>query len=423
MTISISHGALLLAATLALAACTDDNNASGNNPIIQPPSPQTALNGIDTSAGVDGIVDLPATVPAVVTDVFARYSQITVPSAGRIHFLAQTGVSNDAHRRTRRALEQHIANVAGTTHGADKALVRAALATADSTFVLFRDAASADPGAAGVAAFGAAFPGFGQLIATEAIVEGTPEYMAAMPAHDATLSATARFVVSAAGATLGAFQTELATRAADAQAAAVYTADPLSQDAAGDFLARTLEVYYGVWGHDPLGNGRAGFDDLYAFNTRVAMESGDPATAALIESFFATFHTYPAFLIEGFTGTFESTFTAALPYTHRARYLSRIGLRGAQGARINGNALGGTYLGGDGDDEFMARGGNDFIEGGSVGGFDRAYYSGPSTEYTISPSPLGGGATQVLDTNLNRDGVDQVRFIEELVFTDLTITL
>ncbi|MEZ6014904.1 MAG: hypothetical protein R3F49_07320 [Planctomycetota bacterium] len=415
---------ILLTATLSLAACKDNDESTGSAPIIQPPpDPHAALNSIDTTGAPEGIVDLPATAPAVLTNVFARYSQTTIAGAGRIHFLAQSGVSNETHFRARRVLEQHLANVAGTTNGADKSAVRAAIATADTAFVLFRDAASADPTLPAVVAFRDAFPGFGQLIATDAIVEGSPEYMAIAPAYDATLSSTARFALNAAGTSLDAFRGELVTREAAAESALLYVPDSNTQDVAGDFMARTLEVYYGIWGHDPLGNGHAGASDDYAFHTRAAMETGDPATFALIESFFAPFHTYPAFLTDGFTGTFESAFDVNTPYTHRSRYLTKVGLRGSVGARINGNALGGTYQGGLGDDDFMGGAGDDFIEGGSTVDFDRAFYSGPASEYLVAPSPFGGGATQVLDTNLNRDGTDQIRFVEQLVFSDMTIDL
>lgn len=415
--------ALLLSATLALAACDDDDNDSSTPPIHQPPTPQQALSMLDTTGAPEGIIDLPATIPAVVTDVFARYSQVTTANGRRIHFLAQSGVPDAVHFRARRVLEQHLGDVPGSTHGASKATLRDELSMAAATFAIFRDAASAAPGAAGIAPFAAAFPGYGQLIATESILEGTPEYMAAAPALDTTLSSTARFVVSAGGASLDTFRTELGQRRAAAEAASFYVPAPGTTDGDGDFLARTLEVYYGIWGHDPLGNGRAGVDDLYSFGDRATMAASDPETLALIESFFPASHIYPAFLPDGFTGTFATTFAAGSPYTHRSRYLSRVGLRGSVGARIEGNELDGRYQGSTGDDEFVGGAGEDFIEGGSTTDFDRAFYSGASTEYLVAPSPFGGGATQVLDTVPNRDGVDQVRFIEQLVFTDMTIDL
>lgn len=414
---------LILTATLSLVACSDnDDSSSSGNPIAQP-SAYNALNGIDTTGAPDGIVDIPANIPVVVRNVFARYSQVTVAGAGRIHFLAQTGVSDEAHFRARRILEQHLTNVVGSALGTDKTAVREALVASKGTFTLFRDAASADPTNAAVAAFGAAFPDYGRLLATDAVVEGTPEYTAASPAIDGTFAATARFVVDEGGAAMAAFRSELATRAADAVSASLYTPSPSAADVPGDFLGRTLEAWYGIWGHDPRGDGRAGVDDAYAFNTRLAIEGGDPSTANLLASFFTPIHTYPAFLTAGYMGKFETSFDPATPYSHRSRYLTKVGLRGPDSARISGNLLDGTYQGALGDDEFEGKGGNDIIEGGSTTDFDRAYYSGASTEYLISPSPFGGGATQVQDLVSNRDGVDQVRFIEELVFTDTTIQL
>ena len=420
---SPSRSALLLLATLALAACNDDDDATTNPPIIQPPDPHAALSNIDTTGGAEGIVELPTSVPTVVRNVFARYSQLTMPNGKRVHVLAQSGVSDELHVRVRRVLDQHLTSLPGSTFGADKTALRNALGDGKATFALFRDAASADPTSAEVTAFATAFEGYGQLIAADSIVEGAPEYLQASPALDTTLSTTARFILRAGGAEAATYRDAIAVRAAAAEAASLYTPAPSPQDAAGDFLARTLEVYYGVWGHDPLGNGRAGVADVYAFSERLTMEVGDPQTLNLIEGFFPSFHTYAAFLIDGFAGTFETDFDPALPYTHRSRYLSRVGLRGAVSARINGNDYGGRYRGAEGDLTVYGAGGDDVIEGGSLGGNDIAIYSGPSTDYLITPSPLGGGATQVLDTVQNRDGVDQLRFIERLQFSDTTIDL
>ena len=56
-----------------------------------------------------------------------------------------------------------------------------------------------------------------------------------------------------------------------------------------EFLGLSLAVYYGVWGHDPAGNGTSGDEGEYDFCDRDAMAAGDPGTVALIESFFAPY--------------------------------------------------------------------------------------------------------------------------------------
>ena len=408
--------AFALAASLALTGCSDSDgdSGSGGSGINQPQTPQQFLSTIDTSGAANGIVDLPANAPAVLTDVFARYSQTTIAGVGRIHFLAQTGVADELHNRTRKILEQHLADVAGTMLGADKTAVREALAAGDATFVMFTDGLAADPTTPEVMAFAADFPGFGQLLATDVVLEGSPNYLSANPDLDSTLAVTARFVLDAGGAAMAPLRGELATRAASAQASALYAPDPSSTDVEGDFLGRSLEAWYGIWGHDPRGDGRAGVADEYAFITRMQMENGDPDTVTLLSSFFSPIHVYPVFLPGDFQGTFETTFDSTIAYTHRARYITRVGMTGNTTGRINGNELDGVYQGNDLDNEFEGRGGNDLIEGST--GNDRCIYSGSSTEYLVSPSPFGGFATQVQDTVPNRDGIDQVRFVEELFF-------
>jgi Ca2+-binding RTX toxin-like protein len=87
--------------------------------------------------------------------------------------------------------------------------------------------------------------------------------------------------------------------------------------------------------------------------------------------------------------------------------------------RINGNELDNTFLGGDLNDQFEGRGGDDRIEGDL--GVDEAFFSGPSTDYTIVP--LDATVTRVTDTVPGRDGVDDVRQITRLHFSDVTIDL
>lgn len=65
------------------------------------------------------------------------------------------------------------------------------------------------------------------------------------------------------------------------------------------------------------------------------------------------------------------------------------------------------------DDSVHGGTGNDIIDGGS--GYDRAYFQGPKSQYTITTAH---GITTVVDSQKNRDDIDTLVNVEELVFTD-----
>lgn len=86
---------------------------------------------------------------------------------------------------------------------------------------------------------------------------------------------------------------------------------------------------------------------------------------------------------------------------------------------IDAGAGNDTILAGDGDDGLKGGQGNDEISGGN--GWDRAYFDGPSTDYSINYSGPNGTVI-VTDSVAGRDGTDTLSGIEQLVFTDLTLS-
>ncbi len=414
--------ALLAALALSASACVD-NNSSGSGG-VQPPvvdqGPAAALNGIDLfgDGDDDGIVDLPATVPALIGDVFDRYTAVSVPSGARVHLLTQSGVDDSRLRRAREVLRQHLSNVPGSAEGAQKSDVAEAMAARGATLLIFRDPAAANPANPAVAAF---LAGFQQrswaILSGNIVVEGTPEYQSSSPVIDGTFGATAALVhrTGFAGARPARFAAARTNMQA-AIAAGLYTppAALAVEDHDDAFVALALDVHSGVFGHDPLGNGTAASFGTYRFVRRADMAQGDPATFGWIDAFFAPAHTFAVEVAPGFTGNFECLLRTNLPYTNRSQYLRNVRLTGSNSAEIFGAREPSTLFGNSGNNNLKGRGGDDLLDGGA--GFDTAVYDGPAAAYNIEVLP--GGVVRVTDSDPLRDGSDLLTGFERLQFTD-----
>lgn len=407
----------LSAFALLAAGCS---GGSSSEPAL---NPTASLDEIDTSTELDGVVPLPQTVDSRIRAVFDKYANLDAPSGERVHFLGQPGVSDERLFRVKAIFEQLVTDVPGSSLGADKTEVLEAVAALDTTIVVVEEQQTFDANDASVASFMSLFDGlYASVNCSNVVQEGSPEFLLPDPAIDDTLRETSGILLRfGLGGMVPQFSEALTAARLNAQTQGFYR--PAAGQAQGladaEFLGLSLSVYYGVWGHDPSGEGTSGGAGEYDFCDRSSMAAGDPGAVALLESFFAPSQSFPAYLASTFTGTFEMQFDPALAYTHRSRYLERVGFRGTVTGRINGNELDNTFLGGDLDDQFEGRGGDDRIEGDL--GVDEAFFSGPSTEYTIVP--VDATVTRVTDTVPGRDGVDDVRQVTRLHFSDVTIDL
>lgn len=409
---------LLTALALALFSC----GGSGGDSSSQGPGasgPGDTLDAIDLTGAPEGIVDLPPSVDPRIRAVFARYAAITAPSGGRIHILARPGVEDALIFRTRGVLQQHLGDVPGSTLGSNKDSVKNAMAARDAVLAIAANSADFDGGDPAVQDVLAMFGGALEAVYTSDMVqEGSAAYVLPSPQTDATLGLTALFVLrQGLRSVQPGFQTNLDAATAAAVAGGWYTLPPGVDPADADetYLAVAIDTYYGIWGHDPLGNGRAGRAGEFEFNTRSAMDGGAPAMVAVIRSFFPTFCSYPAFLDDSFSQTFEMTFTPTIAYTHRSRYLQRVGLReNGMAAGANGNEFDNVFIGNEGDDRFAGRGGNDIAD--MRGGDDTLELTGAMAEYNVTET--SPGVFRVEDTVQNRDGIDDVRGAEHLQFSD-----
>ncbi len=289
--------------------------------------------------------------------------------------------------------------------------------------MIHENAASFDAANADVIAFDALFGDtYMALDATTIVQEASTTYLQPSPAFDASIGATAKFALEQ-GISEGipAFQTALDAATTNAVMNSIYTPDVgTAMDRIDDeYLALALATYYGLYGHDPNGDGTSGAANEYDVLDRADMQTADPDMFALIESFFRPNHRYSAFLDPSFNGDFEMAYDVAVPYTNRSQYLERVGLRSVSTARINGNDLDNILLGNGANSTFEGAGGDDVIEGQN--GTDFAVVSGPQADYTVTD--IGDNVTEIVDSVMGRDGTDRLRGITTVTFSDGTLNL
>lgn len=87
------------------------------------------------------------------------------------------------------------------------------------------------------------------------------------------------------------------------------------------------------------------------------------------------------------------------------------------------NAIGGlggdTLIGNSVSNQLRGNAGNDFLDGGA--GIDKAIYSGLSREYLVSG--IANNQLSVTDRINSRDGIDSLKSVERLKFTDINLAL
>ncbi|MEZ6014757.1 MAG: hypothetical protein R3F49_06575 [Planctomycetota bacterium] len=424
----------VLALGLFATACSDNDpgsastpsnpNGPGNGGGGGVTGPTDSLNGADLDADGDGdmIVDLPGGTDPLISAVFDRYTAVLTPNGGRVHLLAQAGVADAKLRRAREVLRQHLTNTPGTSQGADKADVANMMATHRATLALFRDQSSANPSDPAISAFVTALgDSVLPLLANRVILEGSPEYMAALPAEDNTFGVTAALIYRT-GLTYArpAYAAELLAMSNARVASGAFTTPANAPAAETDdaLVVVALDVHSGVFAHGPRVDGRGGNEYLYAFDSRADMAAGDPALLAWIEAFFATEHRFAAVLEPTFSGTFDGLFRTSTPYSNRSQYLRNIELTGSNTSELFGGPGDKTLRGNAGNNNLKGRAGDDLLFGGA--GFDTAIFSGPLSNYTIT---MDGPRVIIEDVVGGHDGRDVLEGIERLNFTDQAFNL
>ena len=144
----------------------------------------------------------------------------------------------------------------------------------------------------------------------------------------------------------------------------------------------------------------------------------DPLGFALMEKFVPPHLTYTPELPLDFSGTFSMTFDPEVRYTMKTQHLRNVALTGDGDADLVGNAHDNVLAGNGGANRLEGGGGNDTLDGGD--GDDTAVFSGPAADYEVATAEDG---VRVSDSQTDRDGVDTLRGVESLQFSDGTVHL
>ena len=186
------------------------------------------------------------------------------------------------------------------------------------------------------------------------------------------------------------------------------------EDYDDEYFALAMEVYFGLWAHDPQQNGWAGGQE-YHFTNREQMVDGDSLGVDLVKEFFGESFRYNVELPYTFEGSFSMAFDPSLSYTNRSRYLQNITILGENDVEIIGNDFNNIVFGNSGTNQFTGKGYNDYFDGKE--GIDRAIFSGDYGEYAIFESADWNDYKPfVVDLFSNRDGADTLLNVEEMDF-------
>ncbi|GJM19878.1 MAG: hypothetical protein DHS20C14_20910 [Phycisphaeraceae bacterium] len=393
---------LLAAAFLGITAA---NTAAAPDPVRIP--------DVDTSSSADGIVFLPTDTSLPILRVFQKTAVVRTHQGDPIHILVQRGVPPLSVRQLRSALQEVLAPVPGSTLGADKRAVAQALADKPAVLMIFRSQASVPQWRPGSLA-GTKLSGMA-LLSDQVLLEGDPN--AGEPGNpDEALAAAVRLTYEFGIAdAMPDFAERMERATQDAIDRGVLDGSRLGEltirQLAAIHLSTALEVSYGMWDGAP-GAARG----LYAPTTRAQLAELDPATADLINAFFAPHRIGERFVWPGFTGTY-SLDPARVP-AHRAwrSLIANLTLTGRLPVTIEGNALNNRFVGNVGDNTLVGLAGDDVLIGGE--GLDRAVYRGGIAEYHIE---IEGELVFVIDLAPDRDGSDVLKSVELLRFADAEI--
>lgn len=399
----------LMLTALTFPACQDGDEA--DKPAVD--IDYEALDAIDISQSTNGIVPLPASVGKTLTSIFVKYTKVTAPNGKPIHLMAQEGISDLQFIKAREVLIFHLTDVPGSRYGSDKSEIANQLANVRALMPCFDSEETAS----------AAHPVLQEteltindvLFARECPIEGSQEYLN-NTVRDATYEEVFHLVQgNGIVDTLPAFHAEIVVATNAASAAEKYFYDDNPQRPL-EYIITGVDVYYGLWAHDPDENGHA-FGPEYIYNARERLESGDPTLYELVESYWPKYLKYDVYLDPSFEGTFSLVQDEDQVYTLKSRYLVDIRLTGDKNSNILGNDQDNTFLGNPGDNVLTGGKGDDSLDGGL--GNDTAVFSGSSKEYDIAGE---NEKIKVTDKVGDRDGTDVLTDIEFLQFKEKRIT-
>ena len=380
-----------------------------------------SLPFIDISASENGIVNLPDDIDPLFSAVATKYTHVPTPNGDVIPFLIQDMFTDEQVLHARRVLKSYLTNIPGSEWGADKEGVANAIGMTDAILFLLNNENEyensnllelIDLGVKGQ-----------DLLSTEVFPEGSEEYMSSSE-RDATFEEILHFVHSfGIQIALPAMQASLEIAMAQAIENNYYNPllDLPEEDYDEEYFAMGLESYFGLWSHDPSGNGFCG-DSEYPFIYRNDMALGDSLLYGIILGFFGETWKYTPILPSNFNSSFFLQIDEGLDYSFRSQYINSAALSGSNPSSLLGNDFRNHLYGNDGDNLFQGFMGDDTIYGGI--GTDRSIYSGEREDYIIIPPEYTADSSyQIRDIQVGRDGIDELFGVEEVQFNGVVYEL
>ena len=368
----------------------------------------------DISNSNFAIIDLPDDSDQIFRNVFDRYSHILTPNGDVIQILAQNEISDESMLHVRGILKSYLNNKSGSFWGDDKANISNAIASTNSLIFILNNFGVVDNIDfqnlinSGVS---------GEIItAEEIIIEGETNYL-----NNSVLDKTYRklfqFIFEyGIQYVMPSFLSAIDSAMNHAILNEIYF--PLNELSFNQqrlrYASLGLEIYYGHWAHVNNENELVGNSE-YIYNNRNTLEDGDPLLYAIIDGFFEDNFSFKAYLNQSFSDTFHLKLDTNFTYTNKSQYIVNVNLSGMIGSSIFANHNDNSLLGNSGNNTFFGYGGDDSINGDS--GIDKVLYQGTLSEYIIVP--MGeevDSIFRVIDLVNNRDGMDHLIEIEEVVF-------
>ncbi|MCT4590675.1 MAG: hypothetical protein N4A71_22805 [Carboxylicivirga sp.] len=355
---------------------------------------------------------IPEELGSVYKKYFNRYTKVVSPNGGAIHIVAQDKITEGQIVRSRGVLEHYLKNLPNSVYGADKAAIANKMAENGAVLCLLN---GQDDGSnpAGEKVNGQ------PLYQNEMQVEGHSWYMNQVYEHrDATFEEILHLVhdygigVDGQNTSPGAapeYQKKIRAAQQNALSSQLWAIGPnfasivkewtQENSLTQEYLASVVDSYYGLWGAWK-GSSTHGMWGGYIAKDRDEVISEDPQGYTLMTDFLHPYLTYNARIDASLDGNFSLKFDAALPYTHHSRYLKDITLLGKNNNTVTVNELDNDITGNE--------------------GMNIVIFSGPYADYTITNE---NGAAIVSDKTKSRDGVNTLRAVEKLQFSDQAVDL
>jgi len=374
--------------------------------------PQLPL--IDISNSNNGIVNMPEDDNSLFSSIASHYTHLVAPNGDVIPILIQDEIEDFQVLHIRGILESYLEDVSGTQWGSNKSLISNAIASSNAILFILNDDSEIENSDL-ISLFDLGVDGH-IIISDKIISEGTSEYITNL-SNDLSYQIILDFIYEhGIQLVIPGMVNHLEESMINAITDDIYIPSP--QISEENYLLRYfklgLEIYYGLWEHNPNEDGFAG-DQEYALINRNQLQNGDSLLYGILNNFFNEFWTYNAILPSTFSSSFNLILDTNSTYTYKSQYLKHINLSGSNESSIIGNNYNNHFTGNNGKNYFVGEGGSDTLNGGL--GLDKVVYLGSLDEYIVVPmDEPSDSAFRVIDIVNNRDGIDYLKNIEEIEF-------